>query len=1018
MTDSSRFIISKKVYTLEDGLASQEVFCGLQDDDGFMWFGTRNGLNRFDGKQFILFTKQRIHLAQNKIIQLAKDRNQHLFLVYGNPGVALSAMGVGVMNLKTNQVNTLKETFPNLPFNEQYVYWITNAGDDVAFLVSKPFQYWKLSGGKFTLQCEMKTWDNKYNNPENLVTSKGAHHTTNGIQCLFTKTHAVLVNPEENRLEYYFVTPDNLFNSTKLKNIGVVAVTPDKKLLLDSMNHFFSIQSNGKRDTTKTTFHPPTHVRIPSIYYWQDHEQHVLAYTETDGLFLHDFKHWYTLLRPHELKVNSGNSIYGLFTDRQKNHWIFTAIGLYKIKVEPNPFVHYFTKPQLQLSTDNQARGIFAEGGIVYANIWDKLYKKSSDRYECCLTQAGLFYGMCKHDGKIYLGSKNLYEYNEGNRSIRKYMLPAENNDIWAIDSYDSNQLLLGTKSGIYTFHTSTGKCQKIQSKSENIPEPNLVYRLLPNRNNQRWAIAQNGLYRIENNLLVDYFGQANNGRNESLPFDVLHDAYESSNGIFWFATNGEGLYRWDRINHTFQQFSIPDGLPSTILYRIEPDDYQHLWISTDNGLVRFSTVNYTAQSYKTANGISHNEFNRASSFRSKEGRLFFGGLGGVNAFYPKDFLADSSAQIIPMHIISYFKFSARENRFSDKTAELLRDKKIILQPQERFFNLEFQLMDFVEGKLNYAYTIENQDKGWNFINDNSIRVSGLPYGNYTLRIKGQAHDGQWSQQELVIPIQVLSPLYRKWWFLLGANAVLISLILFFFRWRNKILRQTKEALERTVSERTEKLKQSLDEKEVLLKEIHHRVKNNLQVISALLELQGARTQDQKIKAAITESQNRVLSIAFIHQNLYQHDDIQQVEVNSFVHELGKHIHRVFSLPDCEITIQHQIPITFLDIDTAIPLGLIINELLTNSYKYAFVNRKTGLITITMNPVGDGEFLLQYTDNGIGLPKDLDINQSNTLGLRLMRQLSKQLAGTMHYTFAEGSTFEFTLKDKVSRSGI
>jgi hypothetical protein len=156
---TENLIITKRFLSVEDGIASREVFCAIQDDEGFMWFGTRNGLNRYDGKNTKLFTKQKNGLAENRIIQLAKDNNNHLIIVYGNPGFARSAMRIEVMDLATYKLKSLKEAFPELPFNEDYVYWVANGGDDLCFLVSNPFQYWRLTLKGFKLICEMKTWD-------------------------------------------------------------------------------------------------------------------------------------------------------------------------------------------------------------------------------------------------------------------------------------------------------------------------------------------------------------------------------------------------------------------------------------------------------------------------------------------------------------------------------------------------------------------------------------------------------------------------------------------------------------------------------------------------------------------------------------------------------------------------------------------------------------------------------------------------------------------------------------------
>jgi two-component sensor histidine kinase len=207
-----------------------------------------------------------------------------------------------------------------------------------------------------------------------------------------------------------------------------------------------------------------------------------------------------------------------------------------------------------------------------------------------------------------------------------------------------------------------------------------------------------------------------------------------------------------------------------------------------------------------------------------------------------------------------------------------------------------------------------------------------------------------------------------------------------------------------------------INQRELLLKEIHHRVKNNLQVISALLEMQAARTTDENVKAAIKEGQNRVLSIAFIHQNLYQHDDLKGVEINSFLRELTSHIRQVFERPGCPVEVVNEVPKFYLDIDSAIPLGLLINELLTNAYKYAFAGKNSGMIRIKIEDLGEGSYSFCFIDDGVGLPNDFDFTRSNTLGMKLIRQLSRQLAGNIYYKYDGGCKFELTFKNLNARS--
>lgn len=1012
-------IVSKHLYTVEDGLASREVFCGVQDNDGFMWFGTRNGLNRYDGKNFKLFTKQNSGLAENRIFHLAVDNKNHLFIAYGHPGYARSVMKIEVMDLKSGRIKSLKEVFPNMPFEEKYLYWISTDGDDVCFLIAKPFQFWKYTKGKFELKCKMKAWDNVTTKPEDLIAANGAYHTTTGFYTVFRNDYALLFLG--NTEPFYFITPDTVIQQTSSFDRGVVTLLPTKEVLINTNTEYGILNTKGELTTGISSFVPPYKTKPNEIYYRRNISLELMTYTEEGGLYLYDFKEWYNLLDKKELKIASGNSLYGFFKDRQSNFWVFTSTGMVKIKIDKNPFAHYFTKEQLKDGCENQVRGIaVGDSGTVYANCWNKLMKiKNNQTYSSAINK-DILYGLCSSNGRVFTATNYLYEYSESKNKLVLFSEKTDERDIWTIASFAQENLLLGSSGAIINYNITTNEPLELAYLSAKFPKATFVYRFILRKNKTIWAVAQNGLYLLneKGDTVLDYFGKQSADSTHRLPFDVLLDCYEDANEVFWFVTSGEGLFRWDKTKNVFRQFSSANGLPSDILYRIESDAYNNLWISSDNGLARFNRKDFKTTNYTTRNGISHNEFNRTSSYKADDDRLFFGGLDGVNAFYPKDFASDSSVANSPLRIISFNKFSGKYDKLMEQTNELLLQNRILLEPGDGFFNLEFQLLDFDEGKLNYAYRIDGMDKDWNYISENSIRISGLPYGEYALHIKGQTPRGQWSTSELKIPVVVLKPFYLQWYFISLIGSLILMSIMFFLRYRTKKLVRTKTALEKTVSERTAQLKKSLNEKEILLKEIHHRVKNNLQVISALLEMQGSRSKNEEIKAAIIESQNRVLSIAFIHQNLYQHDDIKGVEVQSFVNELAKHIHHVFSKPDCEITVENNMPQTYLDIDTAVPLGLIINELLTNSYKYAFVNKNGGTIKVGLTKKREGEYLFTYFDSGVGLPKNYDVNKATSLGLRLVRQLAKQLAGKINYTYNDGSKFEFVLMDYETRSRI
>ena len=211
-------------------------------------------------------------------------------------------------------------------------------------------------------------------------------------------------------------------------------------------------------------------------------------------------------------------------------------------------------------------------------------------------------------------------------------------------------------------------------------------------------------------------------------------------------------------------------------------------------------------------------------------------------------------------------------------------------------------------------------------------------------------------------------------------------------------------------------LEKSLGEKEILLKEIHHRVKNNLSVISSLLELQSSGINDETAKAAIAVGQNRIASIALIHQRLYQHENLAAIELGGFLQDLSKQVSSIFKKPQAQVEIEIDVPETLVDIDTAVPLGLIMNELLTNSYKYAFEENIIGLIKIDLQQKSPGDFLLTYADNGPGISNEINIKKSTSLGLRLINRLSKQIGGSATYQYRNGSAFVINFKNSNIRN--
>ncbi len=631
-------------------------------------------------------------------------------------------------------------------------------------------------------------------------------------------------------------------------------------------------------------------------------------------------------------------------------------------------------------------------------------------------------FGLGVFNDSICVGGQSFFEYSSSSHKFLKLTPPSS--QIWSFFALNKDTLLLGRDSGIEMFQWSEKKLLPLNIGNNGHSHPVVVYRFIHGSDGNIWAAAQNGVYVLNTKgAIIDYYGNTKEADHQ-LPFSAVYDIHEDSTGIFWFCTGGQGLFRWNKNKNEFRQFTFAEGLPASVTYRIEKDNSGNLWISTDYGLTFLNPHNFSMINYDMSDGLSQNEFNRESSFKAADGRLYFGSINGVNAFYPHDFIEDTTYLNVPLQIISFNKFSNSKNKLLDLTTELTTNPTINLNPDDRFFNLQFMLLDYKNGKKRYAYKIDGIDKDWNNINENSIRISGLPYGEFTLHIKGRTAAGAWSRNELVIPILVYTPYYRKAWFIISCILLLIAIIYFIIYYRTRRLEIEKTRLEKVVSERTFDLKLSLDkqqgllkEKDTLLKEIHHRVKNNLQVISNLLEMQNVGIDDARAKSVIKESQNRVRSIALIHQKLYQNEDISAIDLNDFSNELFSQVMGLFRKPGLTINKNFTIGKLLIDIDTAVPLGLILNELFTNTFKYAFAG-DSGLISLGFDELGEGNYRLTYKDNGKGLPLGFDIYKAKSVGLWLIVSLSRQLGGEAYYEFENGSKFTITFKDTAARKNI
>jgi two-component sensor histidine kinase/DNA-binding NarL/FixJ family response regulator len=228
---------------------------------------------------------------------------------------------------------------------------------------------------------------------------------------------------------------------------------------------------------------------------------------------------------------------------------------------------------------------------------------------------------------------------------------------------------------------------------------------------------------------------------------------------------------------------------------------------------------------------------------------------------------------------------------------------------------------------------------------------------------------------------------------------------------RTAELSQTNEQLIKEIMERkrTEsQLKDSLQQKDMLLKEVHHRVKNNLQIISSLLNLQLERSGKGDAYQALRSSQDRIRTIALVHEKLYQSRDLGKINIADYLESLARSLFVSYGVDSSAVRLQMDAQPVYMDMDRAIPCGMLVYELLSNSLKYAFPKGRKGRIRLSLGTTTDQRTRLEIRDDGVGLPEGFDYRRTDSLGFQLVCRLADQLRGELHYDGANGTTFEVT----------
>ena len=964
------------VWQIEEGLPQNTVQAIIQSQEGYLWLGTEEGLVRFNGSSFVTFD----------------SKNTEAFN-------------------ESNLVHTLFE-------DSKGRIWIgTNNGliryENNAFYRVDPAQ--GLTGKTIRGVAEDATgtiWIGSID--------EGLFHCITD-ECLTYASYSSLEEANVHSM-LYSSSQDTMWVGT---DKGLMSFSPSAPTSLNSYE--------GLSDQLVLTLH-------------KNAENNLWIGTNTglfqllDGVIVPG-------ITPSSPIFNKG--VWAIWQDIQGSLWLgLSQDGLVRVR---NGIVETF--PTGDLLASGRVRSFFKdqEGSLWIGTEGSGLHRLRDGLFSTITAKEGLSNNSVRSvletaDNSLWIGTEHgLNRWHSGNIDHYTVEEGLSDNFITSIAGKRDNNLWVGTLGGGLNHLLGTNIEQF--TATDGLPS-NAVFSLYQDRNNDLWIGTDAGLSVRRNGSFTNY------STNDGLPSNLITALLEDSAGTLWIGTYDAGLVRFR--NNTFSTFateeelqnnlilalhedsdgimwigtyegglsrlrngkitsySIEDGLFDNVVFQILEDDQGNLWMGCNKGVFRIAKEQFdaydqgdiqrlTSVSYDKTHGLRSREANGGSQpagWKSTDGTLWFPTIQGVASVKPVKLTSNNSPSPIAIEKIVV---DQEEISISEIKKGTLR-----LPPGTERVEFDFSAITFLSPqKVNYRYRLNGYESDWSDILQHSYApYTHLDPGTYTFEVIAQNSEGVWNQESAQVAFRIEPHFYqmRLFWF---AFIFGLGLLGFYgYRLRFDQLRSQKTRLEQAVNDRThdlqlakeeiekqsEKLRLSLEEKEVLLREVHHRVKNNLQVITSLLSLQAIRVTDQQTKALFQECQARINSMALIHERLYQSDDLAEIDMASYLKRICLELGHTYNAEHRGIKLHVDIEEIHLGIDHAIPSGLIVNELVSNAFKHAFPDKTVGDITIEFSKTDTG-YMISVSDNGKGLPQPFNMNDSTSLGMKLVSTLSQKLRG-------------------------
>ncbi|MDN5204660.1 two-component regulator propeller domain-containing protein [Fulvivirgaceae bacterium BMA10] len=842
--------------SVDQGLSQAAILSIFQDRHGFLWFGTRDGLNRYDGYDFTVFKSvpgDTSLLSDNTIWDILEDKNGRLWIG--------TSSGLNLYDPSYDKFETFY-----LNKNEQYNHsdWVEHL-----FIQNDSILLTAATDGLYQFSLIKK----RYRTEQELDLFVRAlaghfvydiHFDSKGRVWAATQEGLKIFNSVSDTTQLYF-------NNSTLKSLEkqhTYRLLPDK----DGNLWIGALEGVFKYDPLDNTL-----VSLSDLVGGADLRYTTELAEDNSGniWIIRGVVHVYNKasgvltnynFNPNDNTSLSGNQIRAVFKSKNGTMWLGSVgFGINKYDPLKNKFVHIKHVPNDENSLIHAyVRSIFTENNNV---IWIgtplglNRYDKHLNQFERFPTLPHVNTMLLSENGELLLGTPNgIKVLDDQTKQIKPYRIdiePIMNDHISTMVADSEGNLWIGLFSDLIKFNPKT---DEIQFYSHVIADPirqesNIISQILF-ADSVLWVGTESGLncINLEHMTCTKYLHDKED--NGSISDSFIKSLYIDSKGVLWVGTWGGGLNRYNAQQKTFIHYTEENGLPNNVVYGILEDSHDNLWMSTNKGITKFDPKQETFTNYTHFDGLQGNEFNTSAYFKAKDGTMYFGGLNGLNYFHPDNI---TSNPIPPITLIS--KFLVRNEEVHIGPDQLLQKSimvtdTIVLAHNQNMFGLEFLGINYSNPIRNqYAYILENFDDQWNPVGTRRFaNYTNVPPGNYVFRVKSANSDGIWDDAGADLMIIVKRPFWKTWWFYLSLVVLLSSFIYSGHLYRTNWIKERNRALEKEITIRkkaeydlrslNENLEHIVEERTSELKNQKHQLEHTLQ---DLKQTQGQLIQSEKM---------------------------------------------------------------------------------------------------------------------------------------------------------------------------